>query len=138
MVLNENFLSDLEKLPPPKNQQQTFMEIAGYPHSENICSKILQFYLTPTNEHGFGRLLLDSLVMLIDRELVTDKQNIEVWREVRTSGNKRIDLVIVSDNYIIGIENKVLAKVNNPFCDYTTYLRSLSKSSKKSIKYYCR
>jgi PD-(D/E)XK nuclease superfamily len=134
MVLNENFLSGLEELPPPQNQQQTFMEIVGYPRSENICSNILQFYLTPTNEHGFGRLLLDSLVVLIDRELLTDKQNIEVWREVRTSKNKRIDLVIVSDNYIIGIENKVLAKVNNPFCEYTTYLKFLSNNSKKIYK----
>jgi PD-(D/E)XK nuclease superfamily len=134
MVLNENFLSGLEKLPPPQNQQQTFMEIAGYPHFENVCSNILQFYLTPTNEHGFGRLLLDSLVMLIDRDLVADEQNIEVWREVRTSENKRIDLVVVSGNYIIGIENKVLAKVNNPFCDYTMYLNSLSGDSKKVYK----
>ena len=134
MVLNENFLSGLEGLPPPQNKQQTFMEIAGYPHFENVCSNILQFYLTPTNEHGFSRLLLDSLVMLIDRELVTEEQNIEVWREVRTSENNRIDLVIVSDRYIIGIENKVLAKVNNPFCDYTMYLNSLGGDSKKVYK----
>jgi PD-(D/E)XK nuclease superfamily len=134
MVLNENFLSGLEELPPPQNQQQTFMEIAGYPHFENVCSNILQFYLTPTNEHGFGRLLLDSLVMLIDRELLTDEQNIEVQREVITSENNRIDLVIVADNYIIGIENKVFAKVDNPFCDYAKYLNSLHKDSSKVYK----
>jgi PD-(D/E)XK nuclease superfamily len=134
MVLNEHFLSGLEELPPPQNQQQTFMEIAGYPHFENVCSNILQFYLTPTNEHGFGRLLLDSLVMLIDRELVTDEQNIEVQREVTTSENNRIDLVIISDDYVIGIENKVFAKVNNPFSDYAKYLNSLHKDSDKVYK----
>jgi hypothetical protein len=133
-VLNEDFLSGLEDLPLLQSQQKTFMEIAGYAHSENACSKILQFYLTPTNEHGFGRLLLDSLVAIIDRELINDKQNIEVFREVRTTEGKRIDLIIVSDDYVIGIENKIFAEVNNPFCDYTIHLNSLGGKFKKVYK----
>jgi PD-(D/E)XK nuclease superfamily len=133
-VLSDNFLSGLESLPSPGSQQQTFMEIGGYPHHENICSNILQFYLTPTNEHGFGRLLLDSLLVLIDRELINDDQNIEVRREICTSENNRIDLVIISDNYIIGIENKIHAKVDNPFCDYAKHLNSLHQDTSKVHK----
>jgi PD-(D/E)XK nuclease superfamily len=134
IVLNDKFLSGLESLPSPGSQQPTFMEIAGYPHFENVCSNILQFYLTPTNEHGFGRLLLDSLLILVDRELINDEQNIEVRREVCTSENNRIDLVIIADNYIIGIENKIHAKVDNPFCDYAKHLNSLHKDPDKVHK----
>jgi hypothetical protein len=133
-VLSDNFLSGLENLPSPANQQPTFMEIGGYPHHENICSNILRFYLIPTNEHGFGRLLLDSLLALIDRELINDDRNIEVLREMCTSENNRIDLVIISDNYIIGIENKIRAGVDNPFCDYAKHLNSLHQDSSKVYK----
>jgi hypothetical protein len=133
-VLSDKFLSGLENLPSPGSQRQTFMEIGGYAHHENICSNILQFYLIPTNEHGFGRLLLDSLLTLIDRELINDDQNIEVHREVCTSENNRIDLVITSDKYVIGIENKIHAKVDNPFCDYAKHLNSLHKDSSKVYK----
>jgi hypothetical protein len=122
-----NFLSELKKLPPLQRRQQTFMEIAGYPHFENSCSNILQFYLNPNNEHGFGTLLLDSLATLINTDLVTNEQSIEVRREELTDRRNRIDLVIESDDYIIGIENKIFAMAYNPFCDYSKYIGSLSR-----------
>lgn len=123
----DNFLSELKKLPPLQRRQQTFMEIAGYPHFENSCSNILQFYLNPNNEHGFGTLLLDSLATLINADLVTDEQSIEVRREELTARRNRLDLIVESNNYIIGIENKLFAKAYNPFCDYSRHLESSSK-----------
>ena len=61
-----HLLNGLKSLPPSQKREPTFMEIAGYPHFENVCSNILQFYLQPSNEHGFGTLLLDSLFTLIN------------------------------------------------------------------------
>lgn len=126
MPQTENFLAGLTSLPKLPPLPQTFMEIAGYPHFENVCSNILQFYLQPNNEHGFDALLLNALMTLIGQEILTDEENIDVRREETTPEGKRIDLVIESDNFVLGIENKIFASAYNPFCLYTEHLKSLS------------
>ena len=117
-----HLLNGLKSLPPLQKREPTFMEITGYPHFENVCSNILQFYLQPSNEHGFGTLLLDSLFTLINENVVIDGQNIDVRREESTIKSNRIDLVIESDDFILGIENKIFADEDNPFEDYTEHL----------------
>ncbi len=119
-----HILEDLKSLPPSQKHEPTFMEIAGYPHYENVCSNILQFYLQPNNEHGFGSLLLDSLFTLINEKVVINGQSIDVRREESTDKNNRIDLVIESDDFVLGIENKIFAyEDNNPFKDYSEHLK---------------
>lgn len=110
------------------------MEIAGYPHFENVCSNILAFYLQPTNNHGFGTLFLDVLATLVNAEIEIDGQGVEVRREEPTKKGNRIDLVIKSENYVFGIENKIYADLNNPFGDYSKHLDSLSEGRKKINK----
>jgi PD-(D/E)XK nuclease superfamily len=116
----------LEKLPKAVKREQTFMEIAGYPHFENVCSNILAFYLQPNNGHGFGTLFLDVLATLINEEGINDGQGVDVRREEITENGKRIDLVIESDSHIFGIENKIFAGLYNDFDDYSKHLESLS------------
>lgn len=64
----------LKNLPKAVNREPTFMEIAGYPRFENVCSNILAFYLQPSNEHCFGTLFLDILATLIDKKIVIDRR----------------------------------------------------------------
>jgi PD-(D/E)XK nuclease superfamily len=130
MAQFDELLEGLKKLPPLQSREKTFMEIAGYPHFENVCSNILAFYLNPNNEHGFGTLLLDALARVINEEIKTNEQSIQVKREVITDGKKRIDLVIESDDYVLAIENKIFASIDNPFQDYSEYLEKLSKGRK--------
>jgi hypothetical protein len=123
-----HLLNGLKSLPPLQKQEQTFMEIAGYPHFENVCSNILQFYLQPSNEHGFGSLLLDSLFRLINENVVIDGHNVDVRREESTYEGKRIDLIIESEGFVLGIENKIFADArHNPFCKYAKHLDELRK-----------
>jgi PD-(D/E)XK nuclease superfamily len=125
-----DLFAGLQKLPKAVKREPTFMEIAGYPHFENVCSNILAFYLQPSNEHGFGTLFLDVLATLINAEIVSDGQSIDVRREELTENGKRIDLVIESDSYIIGIENKIFAGLYNDFPEYSRHLDSLSNGHK--------
>jgi PD-(D/E)XK nuclease superfamily len=125
-----DLFTDLGKLPKAANREPTFMEIAGYPHFENVCSNILAFYLQPSIEHGFGTLFLDVLTTLIDEEIEIDGQDVDVRREELTENGKRIDLVIESNNYVVGIENKIFAGLYNDFSEYSTHLDSLSNGRK--------
>lgn len=122
---------------PQTRRLKTFMEIAGYPHYENVCSNILQFYLNPYNEHGFDDLFLNSLTTLVDEGFVFDMafDTVQVTREVRTVGEKRLDLLIETPNYVIGVENKIFHFLHNDLTDYSNTVQAYcAAESKKPIK----
>lgn len=117
-------LDDFRALPGHVERPPTFMEIAGYPHYENVCSNILKFFMDPAESHRLGPLALDALVSAagIDVSEGSISSSVSVDREVTTQAGNRIDLLITSDDHAILIENKIHAPVNNPFADYTNYL----------------
>ncbi len=112
---------------------ESIFDIAGYPHYENVCSNILAFYLNPTNEHGLGNLLLFSLLSLANgREI--NQENIQINREVSTIKGGRLDIVIETDNQIIGIENKIRHHLNNDLVDYSASLDAWAKPEDLVVK----
>jgi hypothetical protein len=100
------------------------MEIAGYPHYENVCSNILAFYLDPEEVHGLGTLVLDALARVGSIAAADEGVggNVSVEREVITDNGNRIDILIETDAHAILIENKIYASVENPLKDYAAYL----------------
>lgn len=133
----KHLLDVFEKI--PKSQDgPTFMQICRYPRNryEEICSRILQFYLNPKAEHNMGdlwlRALLDAVKGVYERHdlSVADIENdsnyidcsqVEVEREVY-AGSKRIDLVVKSRSFAVCIENKTGADVYNPLDIYKHYM----------------
>lgn len=113
-------LPELEIIPP------TFMEIAGFPHYENVCSNILAYYLDTNQPHKLKTLLLRSLLQALSLDDLADSVSTvnSVLREDVTSSGKRIDIVICADNLIIGIENKVYASLYNDLNDYSVHLHN--------------
>lgn len=122
----EDLLDELKEMPRRVERSQTFMEIAGYPHYENVCSNFLAFFFDPEEMHGLGSLFIDALSEAagIDGEEVGFGGNVYVEREVATGVGNRIDLLIASDFHAVLIENKILAGANNPFEDYANHLES--------------
>ena len=111
------------------------MEIAGYPHYENVCSNILKFYFDPSNEHGLKDLVLNSLLHLVDKDFKvdTDFEEIEIYREHKTINDNRLDLLILTDNFAIGIENKIFHYLHNDLTDYNNTVISNCYNSRKPI-----
>jgi PD-(D/E)XK nuclease superfamily len=110
-----SLLDDFQKLPGRVERPRTFMEIAGYPHYENVCSNILAFFMDPEESHGFGPLVLDALTS-IGNGAETERMigaSVSVDREVVTSKGNKIDLLITSDNHVVLIENKIYAAAND-------------------------
>lgn len=135
MELNEitRLLLDFQKMPKPK-RARTFLEISGYPHYENVCSNILKFYLEPNNEHGLKDLILNSLVQLADKDfkIDCDFEQVEVYRELQTLAENRLDLLIETENYVIGIENKIFHFLNNDLNDYSKTVLSYCEQNDKT------
>lgn len=126
-------LDDFKGIPGRVERPRTFMEIAGYPRRENVCSNILKFFLDPKESHGLGTLVLDALasaggIVNMDGRV---GRKISVKREVRTDKGNWIDLLIETDTQVILVENKIDARSDNPFDDYAVYLDQIAEGSEK-------
>jgi hypothetical protein len=128
-------LKEFEEIPALEPLEPTFMEISGYPHLENVCSNILSFFLVADGCHALGDVLLRALFLALD--LPVDGihfTNVRVERETSTELRQRIDLVIETDQHVIGIENKVYSGVNNDLEHYASHIRSrAAKLGKEAV-----
>lgn len=124
---------------PRIRRSSTFMEIAGYPHYENVCSNILGFYFDPQAEHGLGNMLLNAFLRMVKQRTGVDVPNfgpaahVTVTREYPAENNKRIDLVIDAENFTLGIENKIYHWEANDFENYARVIEEIG-SNKTTIK----
>lgn len=120
---------------PPKDTTPTFMEICKHPQQrfEEICSRILQFYFNPQGEHGFRNMWLISLLdMLKYSPTPYDSDKIKVITEEYANG-KKIDLTIIADDFVIGIENKTTADVYNPLDEYEKHIQNTYKNKTQRL-----
>ncbi|MDT0628057.1 PD-(D/E)XK nuclease family protein [Alteromonas sp. W364] len=122
-------LSKFEGLPTVTNSR-TFMQLSGYPHYENVCSNILGFFFDPTNEHGLKDLFYQALLKCVPSQIkeAREAHQVSVEREVNCRG-KRLDLVLTSEEYVIGIENKIWHELDN---DLEIYRKEVDRQATKA------
>lgn len=129
----KRLLDEFEKECPLKPvYEPTYLELCSYPRHrfEEICSRLLRFFIDKNGPHGFGSLFIDSLIEIykskFDSNAVFGRTNTLIAdTEVKITNDKRIDLVITSDDFVICVENKIWAQRNNPFKDYFNYIESI-------------
>ena len=105
---------------------KTFFDIAGISHNENAWSDIYAYFFAPNNPHNLGKTFIDCLIRLIKEknnhthrfDLPESVSNVNVYREVATKKDGRIDLLIFADDNAIIIENKVYHNLTNDLGDY--------------------
>ncbi len=122
------------KLLPPSPRNLTFMQVAGYPHYENVCSNILAFYLDPQEDHCLGDLVLNALMEVAGAADNSQIEAARIHREYVTPRNKRIDLVIQSEGLVVGIENKIYHWLANDLSHYSKVLENLGKPDLTVVK----
>ncbi len=124
-------LSEFESL-TKKVRSESIFDIAGYPHYENVASNILAFFLNPNNEHGLGQLILSSLLNLAAAS-ETNQSNVQVSREAYTIKGGRLDILIETDNQLIGIENKIYHHLANDLEDYGKSLDEWARPNQLTV-----
>lgn len=110
---------------PDNNRDVGIFEVSGYPHYENVCSNILAFYLNPKNEHGLGGLVISSLLHVSGNETDNSFRYVKVEREYATASGGRLDLLVVTDRHVIGVENKIFHVLDNDLMDYKATIDGL-------------
>jgi hypothetical protein len=115
-------------------KQPTYLELCDYPgrRFEEICSRLLEFYLDPNKEHDFHKLFLDSLFEMFKEDIkyqefgmfkkdIKYQENDIATGEVNAEG-KRVDILVTGKSFAIVIENKIDAPLNNPLGEYAKLL----------------
>ncbi len=115
----------LRKIPERKPRPPTFMQILGCSHRENRWSDLLAFFLDPKREHGLDTLFLEALLSCCGATDAPDAQYVSVKREDVTRKDKRMDLVIKCPSFVLGVENKIYAGLQNDLEDYRLHIESL-------------
>ena len=120
----EKLLHDFRELPRAEPHEPTLLEIAWEHCKEQVATNLLKFFLDPSREHEWGTLLLRALL-----GVRIDGDSVEFPPVVTEKGN-RLDLVIKSNSFVVGIENKIEHDpCGNPFQDYMSYLKALCHGS---------
>lgn len=121
---------------PKYEYETTYLELCHYSGErfEEICSRILEFYLNPRNKHGFGTLWFDALCKLL-KISCDDPYEMSSWTEESTStsweNNKRIDIVLSTPSTLIAIENKIGADLYNPLDVYKKHIENKFENIKQ-------
>lgn len=117
-----------------KPKEKTVFSIGGRGHYENPVSDVLAFFLDPNEDHELGPLVAQA--MLSCAGITASPHSIEaIHREHVTNEQARLDLVVVGDNWVLAIENKVYHTANNPFEHYKTYLKQAFPKQKENLKF---
>lgn len=118
----EDLLDQFGNIPSSREVEDlTIFQICGFPHYENVVSNVLAFFLDGENNHGFGTLILESLLEAASFDYSEVELQFEVVRERMTDSGKFIDIFLKSDALNIAIENKVYAPLYNDLDDYAGY-----------------
>ena len=117
------------------NEPTTMMEIAKFPHWENVFSNILEFLLDTEQVHGFGPLFIRSIMAIyssrcpdgwpkkgLDPESVQATEKVE--RETSTATNNRIDILIECEDFVVCIENKIWSGLHNDLGEYREHCKT--------------
>ena len=127
-------LSKAEALPSVERPRPTLLELSGYPHLENVYSNILSYYLDPSEAHNLGECMVRALLRAAEvQEDLLMGSEAEVVREERTEAGNRIDLVLRTEQAVIGIENKVYAELSNDLCDYYEHMRGRANDGQQVV-----
>lgn len=114
---------------PPK--ELTLFSIGGKGYYENPTTDLLAFFSDPNQVHGFGDLIIQSFFACLSIEFPdSTKLVLPPQREVVTRNNKRLDLLLIGDDWILAVENKIQHIQNNPFEDYEQHLKILHPNKK--------
>ncbi|EJC75765.1 hypothetical protein Rleg10DRAFT_5594 [Rhizobium leguminosarum bv. trifolii WSM2012] len=129
-----NYLDDFTKMLPGLAAMRggidlygatTFSPFSIFNPDENTLSRVIAELFNPAGSHGQGLLFLNGLLSAIGIPRLNRLDTVKVRREVMTRAKRRIDVVIETSRYVIGIENKPWAvQQRNQLGDYLDELKA--------------
>jgi len=123
-----------------QNPKKTFLEVLKVHNKEVPMANLLAYYFRPNEKHNLDSLFINTLLNTECFNLIPyhksgllknngskslneiSIKNAKVKTEVRTEKDKRIDILIETDDFVICIEFKINHDFNNPLEIYKNYI----------------
>lgn len=119
----QSFINEFSELPKPPEVEPNLFSLGARGHYENPITDLLAFFFDTNAAHGLESLALEALIMLLpEGQQPRDLHLIRPPEREVTTGRGRIDLLMVSSDWVIVLENKIFHAQNNPFDDYQDYV----------------
>ncbi|EPG1800826.1 PD-(D/E)XK nuclease family protein [Citrobacter freundii] len=119
------FIEQLKGISVEDDVEFNFFELGGSGYLENPTTDLMALFMGA--QKMVPPWLLKALLCCLDDSLDVDEidfTSLELMREARTEDGKYLDILIRHDEFIIGIEHKVLADTYNPFPSYVSLIDS--------------
>jgi hypothetical protein len=129
----KNVCEHLRSVTPTSDIIYTWPDILGRRFKENSISAWLAFLLNP-NKNGFDVQPLNAMLSLIKSAdyFIENGEDIEVETEYTFEGGRRIDIFITTEQFVIGIENKIFSgEGEDQTSDYWNSINEIYKATKK-------
>lgn len=130
----ESFIKEVQNA-EQKQEIKTLPEVFGIQYKEVYITKWIAYLL---RNKDFGTSVLNAL--LGNTTFVKDDESLEVFTEYFFDDGRRIDILVITDKFIIGIENKIWSgEQENQTSDYKNSLESLEikYNKKNALVYFC-
>jgi len=106
--------------------EKTLFSIGGRGYYENPTTDLLAYFCDTNEDHGLGKLVLRALFTSLDLSAEEFPADLTLAstpeRELSTSNNNRIDLLLRGSDWVMVIENKIYHhQEGNPFADYKAF-----------------
>jgi PD-(D/E)XK nuclease superfamily len=134
----QSLLNQVSKYIRPQ-KEKTLFSLGGRGHYENPVSDLLAFFMDPAAEHGLGPLFLRAFLECLENEdyhqLSLD--SVSITREESTENQKRIDLCIRGEGWMLLIENKIYHWQVNPLEVYEKHFTKLNQDNPPIMAILC-
>lgn len=130
----QNLISRFKDFPVIEHKP-SFLEIARFPSRETVWRNFFAFFFDPNECHGFKDLFLRSFFDALGKENQStgDFDSMEVRTECRTEKGNFLDLLILCDEFAIGIEMKVNAGLYNDLEDYSELIKAKQPADEHKV-----
>lgn len=124
----EEFLKEIRET-EFKNDAKTIPEVFGIQYKEVYITKWIAYLL----RQSYGFEILNALLSASNRDIIINKDEIKkVYTEYVFNTGRRIDILIDTDNYLIGIENKIWSgEQENQTEDYKNSMEKIATDKGK-------
>src|ERR1035441_280750 len=118
---------------PPK--EKTFFSVEGIiGRYENPTSDLLRFFMAPEGGHDLGPLFLRAFFTCLKKDCSDlSFDGVTARSQVQTGDRKFIDLLIWGFDWVLVIENKTGAPINNPLDSYEKYAEDAFPEQKRHL-----
>lgn len=123
----DSFIMEIQSA-EQKQEIKTLPEVFGIQYKEVYITKWIAYLL---RNKDFGSSVLNALLWDTDIS-VEDNENISVFTEYVFDDERRIDILVITKKYLIGIENKIWSgEQENQTSDYKNSLEALKNKYNK-------